>query len=373
LQVFKPATAAMDSDLADDEALKIFSCHVTAAIRCNPVSVSLPSSQHGLEQLWEEARDNDHVYQSAWKAVKDGERKFPTALDLRLSISECKIDDLGNLLYWNRRWVPESEPLRTGIIHAIHASRALGHPGRNLTHQAVAREYFWPSMSNTVRQYVRNCSICGRVKPWRDGLQGLLRPLPIPERIWKEVSIDFMTNLPESNGCTNLMVVTDRLSKDVVLVGLKDITTDSVAEAYMNYVVAYHWLPDYITSDRGPQFVSHIWTKLCELTGVKRRLSSGYHPETDGSTERMNARVAAYLRAFCNWNQLNWKNNLGMAKIAITAREAQSTRMSPFFLQHGYEVDPIQIAVQYGPENQSRGKRIQEEYEKAESIVKTLL
>jgi transposase InsO family protein len=94
-----------------------------------------------------------------------------------------------------------------------------------------------------------------------------------------------MTNLPESNGCTNLMVVTDRLSKDVVLVGLKDITTDSVAEAYMNYVVAYHWLPDYITSDRGPQFVSHMWTKLCELTGVKRRLSSAYHPETDGSTE----------------------------------------------------------------------------------------
>jgi hypothetical protein len=89
------------------------------------------------------------------------------------------------------------------------------------------------------------------VKPWRDGLQELLRPLLIPKHIWKEVSIDFITSLPESKGCTNLMVVTDRLSKDVVLVGLKDITTESVAMAYINYVVGYHWLPDYITSYRG--------------------------------------------------------------------------------------------------------------------------
>ena len=181
-----------------------------------------------------------------------------------------------------------------------------------------------------------------------------------------------MTDLPESDSCTNLMVVTDRLSKDVVLVGLGDITTDSVAKAYINCVVAYHWLPDYITSDRGPQFVSHMWAKLCELTGVERRLSSGYHPETDGSTERMNATVQAYLRAFCDWNQTNWKSNLGMAKIAITARQAQSTKMSPFYMQHGYEVDPVQIAVRHGPENRSRGRRVQKEYEKAKRIVERL-
>jgi hypothetical protein len=130
LQVFKPTTATLNNNLADDEALKIFSCHITTAICCNPVSVSSQSSQHGLEQLWKEARDKDQVYQSAWKAVKDGKRKLPTALDLRLSISECKIDNLGNLLYWNQRWVPESEPLRTSIINAIHTSRALGHPGK---------------------------------------------------------------------------------------------------------------------------------------------------------------------------------------------------------------------------------------------------
>ncbi|KAG9184899.1 hypothetical protein G6011_06845, partial [Alternaria panax] len=374
LQVFKPATATIDKDPADDEALKIFRCSVERpTVFSYPVSAPpTPPAQHRLEQLWEEAREKDQVYQSAWKAVRDGERKFPTALDLKLSISECRLDDSGNLLYRDRKWVPDSEPLRTGIIHKMHSSRALGHPGRNLTYQAVAREYFWPLLSNSVRQYVRNCSVCGRVKPWRDGLQGLLRPLPIPERIWKEVSMDFITGLPESEGCTNLMVVTDRLSKDVVLMGLADITTESVAKAYMNHVVAYHWLPDYITSDRGSQFVSHMWARLCELMSIERRLSSGYHPETDGSTERMNATVQAYLRAFCDWNQSNWKSNLGMAKIAITAREARSTRMSPFFMQHGYEVDPVQIAIKYGPENKPKGKRVQDEHEKAENIVERL-
>jgi hypothetical protein len=153
LQIFKPTTATTDEELAEDEALRSFRCSVgRPVISCHPASLSAPlPAQHRLEQLWEEAKKGDQTYQLAWKAVKDGERKFPTALDLKLSIAECRLDESGNLLYRDRKWVPESEPLRTGIIHAIHSSRALGHPGRNLTYQAVAREYFWPSISSTVR------------------------------------------------------------------------------------------------------------------------------------------------------------------------------------------------------------------------------
>ena len=375
LQVFRPATAIATQDEPD---LRIFRSGVKLQepIDSYPIAVEEEPQEpqeppNELETLWEKAREQDSVYQMAHKAITQGDRKFPTALELKVSIAECKLDDQGNLLYRDRRWVPNSEPLRTGIIHAIHTAKALGHPGRNITYQAIAREYFWPSMSNSIRQYIRNCSVCGRSKPWRDGLQGLLRPLPIPERIWKEVSIDFITDLPASEGCTNLMVVTDRLSKDVVLVALEDLATERVAKAYINSVVAYHWLPDYITSDRGSQFVSHLWTRLCELAGVQRRLSSGYHPQTDGSTERMNATIEAYLRSFVSWRQDDWKENLGMAKIAITARQSQSTRMSPFFLQHGYDVDPIQIAVRYGPEKQL-GQQAKEDYKKAEEIIQRL-
>ena len=129
-----------------------------------------------------------------------------------------------------------------------------------------------------------------------------------------------------------MMVVTDRLSKDVVLASLLDFKATTVVKALITFVIAYHWIPDFITSDRGAQFVSEVWTKLCELIGIERRLSSGYHPETDGSTERMNAVIETYLRAFCDWNQQDWMDHLGMAKIAIMARESRLIKMSPFFL-----------------------------------------
>lgn len=371
LQIFKPVMAETNQDFEEEEPLRAFQCQVIEeGLVSGPTQDT--RKQNNLEKLWEEACHQDNVYQEAWKAVKDGARRFPTALDLKLSIAECRLDTQGNLVYRDRKWVPDSEPLRTGLISTIHSSKALGHPGRNGTYQSVAREYFWPNMSNQIRQYVRNCSVCGRSKPWRDGLQGFLRPLPLPERIWKEISIDFITDLPESDHCTNLMVVTDRLSKDVVLVGLPNISTETVAYAFINHVVGYHLLPDYIVSDRGAQFVGGFWSKLCELTGTQRRLSSGYHPQTDGSTERMNAVVEAYLRAFCDWSQADWKHHLGMAKIAIAAREARSTKMSPFFLQHGYNVDPVQIAVQYGPENRPQSQRAKLDHEKAEAIVTKL-
>ena len=155
--------------------------------------------------------------------------------------------------------------------------------------------------------------------------------------------MDFITDLPESEGCTNMMVVTDRLSKDVVLVALPNLDVETVAWAFIKHVVAYHWLPKAIVSDRGSQFVSGLWKRLCEILGIQRRLSTAFHPQTDGSTERMNAVVEAYLRAYVQWDQKNWAKFLGMAMIAIRGRQASSTGVSPFFLQHGYHVDPVEL------------------------------
>jgi hypothetical protein len=100
LQIFKPTTATTDEELAEDEALRSFRCSVGRPVSCYPASPSAPlPAQHRLEQLWEEAKEGDQTYQLAWKAVKDGERKFLTALDLKLSIAECRLDESSNLLY----------------------------------------------------------------------------------------------------------------------------------------------------------------------------------------------------------------------------------------------------------------------------------
>jgi hypothetical protein len=129
-----------------------------------------------LEELWQRATEEDTVYLTALQCVKGGERRFSAYLELKASIAECHADGISVLHFRNRKWVPNSELLRTRLIHEIHASPATGHPGREGTYKILARDYFWSGMSNDIR----HCDTCGRNKPWRDGLQGFLKPLPLP-------------------------------------------------------------------------------------------------------------------------------------------------------------------------------------------------
>lgn len=294
------------------------------------------------DDMWKEAEEADDLYRDAKAAVMTDQRKFPPSLNLKVSRAECSLDELGRLTYRHRKWVPNSPFLRTRIIADTHESTVAGHPGREATYAILARNYFWPGMSSSIRQFVQNCDICGRTKPWRELKRGLLRPLPIPDRIWKEISMDFIVGLPSSDDNRHLMVVTCRLSKAVILIPLKDLETETVADAFIERVVAYHWLPDAIVSDRGGQFVSDFWTTMCNKLGITRRLSTAWHPQTDGSTERMNSVVEAYLRAFVDWSQSDWSRRCPAAQIAINGRNAASTGVSPFFLQHGYDTDPVQ-------------------------------
>ncbi|KAK1920123.1 hypothetical protein P3342_002419 [Pyrenophora teres f. teres] len=211
------------------------------------------AQRNELEELWLEALKNDRQYQEATQAVIGQERRFPPSLGVKCSISECEVSNQGGLLYRGRRWVPDNESLRTKIISGVHDSLSAGHPGE-ITYKILAREFFWP------------------------GMTGLLKPLPIPDRIWKEISMDFIEGLPTSEGMTFLMVVTDRLSKGSIFIPLPDIKTETVVRAFLRQVVAYHWLPDAITSDRGSQFVSVLWERL-EILKIRRRLSTSFHPK----------------------------------------------------------------------------------------------
>lgn len=322
-----------------------------------------------LEELWLEALKNDRQYQEATQAVIGQERRFPPSLGVKCSISECEVSNQGGLLYRGRRWVPDNESLRTKIISGVHDSLSAGHPGREITYKILAREFFWPGMTGSIRRYVRNCDVCGRTKPWREGSQGLLKPLPIPDRIWKEISMDFIEGLPTSEGMTCLMVVTDRLSKGSIFIPLPDIKTETVVRAFLRQVVAYHWLPEAITSDRGSQFVSVLWERLCEILKIRRRLSTSFHPQTDGSTERMNSVWEAYTRAFISWAQTDWASLCPMAQIAINGRDATSTGVAPFFLQHGYNVDPLQLEIPQGADQKKYTAEERSDRKKAEAIV----
>ena len=286
---------------------------------------------------WEEAVKEDEAYQAIRKAVRKEERTMPKHLGLKVSIGECSLSEKGDLLFRGRRWVPARPILRTRIIQTTHDSVVAGHPGREGTYAFVARQFFWPGMAKDVRSFTDACDGCGSYKQWRERRRGFLKPLPIPDRLWSEISMDFIEKLPESEGCQNMIVITDRLGKGVVADGLEDLEVETVARWFLRQYYPHHFLPFAIVSDRGSQFTSAFWARVCQMLRIKRRLSTAFSPETDGSTERMNQNVEAYLSQFVSYAQDDWLQWLPMAVSAICGRVAASTGVSPFFLSHGWD------------------------------------
>ncbi|CAJ2645145.1 unnamed protein product [Trifolium pratense] len=312
-----------------------------------PKGISLFEDEE-LQSLWDQGVEKDiltfkKLYVSIWK----NERTFPTELGLKTSLSECMIDNRGALCFRNRIWMPDWEPLKTALIQRSHDSHATGHPGRDSTLAILSRNFYWPRMSTMVRQFCRNCDVCGRSHVWRTKRQGFLLPLPIPDRFHSELSIDFMTDLPAKNkdNPRYLMVITDRLLKSVTLQAMNSMDADNCAERFLNCHYRFHGFPKALTSDRGSNWVGDFWTSLCKGANIKQRLSTAFHLETDGATERMNQEVLAYLRAFISFSQLEWSKMLPSAQLALNNRNTSSLGMSPFFLEHGYHVEPIQQKV----------------------------
>lgn len=173
--------------------------------------------------------------------------------------------------------------------------------------------------------------------------QGLLRPLPIPERFHSELSIDFMVDLPATDdGPRFLMVITDRLLKAYTLEAMQSQEAEACAERFVQCHYRFHGFPSFLTSDRGTNWVGRFWTRLCQLVGIERRLSTAYHPQTDGATERANQEVLVYLRIFISYAQTDWEHLLPMAMLALNNRDSSISGYSPFFLTHGYHAEPIQ-------------------------------
>ncbi|KAI0992031.1 hypothetical protein K3495_g16155, partial [Podosphaera aphanis] len=196
-------------------------------------------------------------------------------------------------------------------------------------------------MRETVRRFVRNCDVCGRTAVWREAKAGFLRSLPVPERIGSELTIDFVTDLPPSKGCTNVMVITDRLSKDIFMFGTNSMVAPKCAEIFIDRYYRYFGFPRYLTSDRGSDWLSYFWKTFCQLVGITQRLTTAYHPQSNAS-ERANQEMYKYLRAFTCYSQDNWMDLLPLAQLALNSRPNSAIGdLSPFFLRNGYNLDPL--------------------------------
>ncbi|KAL0195462.1 hypothetical protein M9458_009034, partial [Cirrhinus mrigala] len=177
-------------------------------------------------------------------------------------------------------YVPRSQCQH--LLGTAHQSPGSGHPGSKRTLSLLQTRYWWPSMRRDTIRYVQSCSVCAMSNSPRMLPTGKLVPLPIPERPWSHLGVDFVTDLPSSEGNTCVLVIVDRFSKTCKFVPLKGLPTAmETAEHLFHQVFRHFGIPEEIVSDRGPQFISHVWKSFFKLLGVSVNLSSGYHPDRE--------------------------------------------------------------------------------------------
>lgn len=226
---------------------------------------------------------------------------------------------------------------RLAITQARHDSPSAGHFGISKTCELILRHFWWPGLRSYVKKFVKSCDVCQRNKAPRHLPFGLLQPLPLVETPWSSISMDLIVKLPKSNGCDSILVVVCRFTKMAHFIACNETLTGSqAAELFLKEIYRLHGLPKDIVTDRGPQFRSTFWRKLMSLLDVKTNLSSAFHPQSDGQTERVNQVLEQYLRCFINYNQDNWFELLPFAEFAYNNAQHSATQFSPFFTLYGY-------------------------------------
>uniref|UniRef100_A0A8H7KFJ6 RNA-directed DNA polymerase n=1 Tax=Bionectria ochroleuca TaxID=29856 RepID=A0A8H7KFJ6_BIOOC len=244
--------------------------------------------------------------------------------------------------------IPSLEKLqqeaRMALIKEIHEHPLSGHQGVKKTLDRIKRHHDYPGLRKEVQTVVSECDTCARIKSARHKPYGELKPVSVPERPWQSVSFDHIVKLPKSKEpmtgveYDSILVVIDRLTKYGHFIPYKEASSaEDLAYQFLRHVVSHHGLPDEIISDRGTTFASKFWQSLMAQMGTKHKLSTAYHPQSNGQTERLNQTLEQYLQAYINYEQDNWVQLLPTAQIAYNSSVQESTQLSPMYTNYSYE------------------------------------
>ncbi|PNY15662.1 retrotransposon-related protein [Trifolium pratense] len=298
-----------------------------------------------LSRCYDEAEFNTLLSYPTWIDSKKLLDEVTQDSDIQSLIEDIQTDSNakpgycvknGVLFYHGRLVISHKSPSIPLLLEEFHCTPTGGHSGFLRTYRRLAENLYWVGMQKSVRDFVRACDICQRQKYSATTPGGLLQPLPIPNAIWEELSLDFITGLPKSKGYDAIMVVVDRLSKYGHFILLKHpYSAKSVAELFIKEIVRLHGVPKSLVSDRDPLFVSHFWMELFKLQGTKLQMSSAYHPETDGQTEVINRCLESYLRCFASDQPKTWSNWVAWAEYWYNTTYHVSIGKTPFEVVYG--------------------------------------
>jgi len=245
-----------------------------------------------------------------------------------------------NSLLDNRIYVLSAGNLHTCILQYNHDHILARYFGQNKTLELVHCRYSWPSLCADVQQFYKSCVTCMQSKPQCHKPYRSLKQLPIPERPWNSISMDFIKKLLSFSGFDTILVIVDQLTKQAIFIPAHDtITSTDLAHLFILHVFSKHGIPSHVTSDRGSEFVSNFFQSLGTALDMRLYFTSGYHPKDDGQTKCMNQTLEQYLHVYCNYQQDNWSELLPLAEFAYNNAPSTTTGVSPFFANKGYHLN----------------------------------
>ncbi|GJW10661.1 reverse transcriptase domain-containing protein [Tanacetum coccineum] len=248
---------------------------------------------------------------------------------------ETRVD--GTLCLDNRSWLPCYGDTRSLIMHESHKSKYSIHPGSDKMYHDMKMLYWWPNMKADIATYVSKCLTCAKVKAEHQRPSGLLVQPDIPEWKWEKITMDFITKLPKTAaGFDSIWVIVDRLTKSAHFLPIKETdSTEKLTRLYIKEIVARHGIPVSIISDRDSHFTSRVWQSLHKAMGTQLNLSTAYHPQTDGQSERTIQTLEDMLRACVIDFGNGWDRHLPLVEFSYNNSYHTSIKAAPFEALYG--------------------------------------
>jgi hypothetical protein len=242
----------------------------------------------------------------------------------------------GLLFFKGKLYLPSVSTFKSIFLEEFHSSTIGGHSGIEKTYGRLKENVYWEGMKADVAKFVQTCLVCQQTKIPTQLPYGLLQPLPIPTAVWEDISLDFIIGLPSFQNHTVILVVVDRFSKAAHFGMLPtNFTACKVAELFAHLIFKHHGMPKSMVSDRYPIFLSRFWQQLFKNCGTQLRMSSAYHPQSDGQTEIVNKALQQYLRCFVHNEPHKWGKYLHLAEWHYNTSVHSSTGFTPFQVVFG--------------------------------------
>ncbi|KAD3066456.1 hypothetical protein E3N88_34336 [Mikania micrantha] len=252
-------------------------------------------------------------------------------------VKNLEENEFGVKIRFGRMWVPRNGDIRSRILDEAHKSWYSIHPGATKMYQDLRKDYWWPGKKFNVMQYVNKCLTCAQVKAEHQKPYGYVEPLEVLEWKWEHITMDFITKLPlTAKRHDTIWVIVDRLTKSAHFLPIRETyTSEKLSKLFVKEIITRHGVPVSIVLDRDTRFVSRFWKQFHESMGTRLNISTAYHPQTDGQSERTIQTLEAMLRACIIDFGSSWDDHLPLVEFSYNNSYHASIGMPPYEVLYG--------------------------------------